>query len=238
VDRNFFYNSVIELGYDNRENRNLAFKGNYVSGVFRMKWFSESRVIENTFYLGKTRGEAAFALALKPGGSSKDYFIEGNSYYSQPGSGSFYISGPAKTGRGFQFPGWQRYGYDVRGRFIEGKKGVDAFVRRNPYDPNRAHMIVYNWAGADEVEIDERPLGLQAGDQLEVRNAQNYYAESVRLEFQGEPLKIRMTGWTAVEPLSIPEERIERKSTFPEFGVFVLQRIPRLKAPAGGSQQD
>jgi hypothetical protein len=38
--------------------------------------------------------------------------------------------------------------------------GLDAFVRPNRYEPGRANIAIYNWSGADAVDIDIAGVGL------------------------------------------------------------------------------
>jgi hypothetical protein len=95
-----------------------------------------------------------------------------------------------------------------------------AFVRLNAYDPNRAHVIVYNWGMQCRVEVDVTSLNIPRGARYELRNVQDYFGQPLRGVYRGRELKVPMTGWPLARPTGGFEGALP--ATLPEFGVFVL----------------
>lgn len=99
--------------------------------------------------------------------------------------------------------------------------GALSFVRVNAYDPERAHVVVYNWDLAETVEVDLSPL-LGAGDGYELRDVQNYYGDPVLVgEYEG-PVGISMTTAGVASVIGTPATAYVHTSA--EFGAFVLVR--------------
>jgi len=106
-------------------------------------------------------------------------------------------------------------------KFYSAKPESNAvFVRPNQYDNNRAHIIVYNWEKLDSAEINISNLGFRPGDPFELRNVQDYFSDVVRGTYDGQPIRVPMTGRTMAEPVDWKTPA----PSFPEFGVFVLIR--------------
>jgi hypothetical protein len=106
-------------------------------------------------------------------------------------------------------------------RVVTGKPtGRQVFVVPNRYEPGRAHVVVYNWDRAPEVEAD---LGgvLKAGARFRVQSAQDFFGKSV-LEgtYDGKPLRLPMREYRAPPPVG--KEGYLPPATGPEFNVFVV----------------
>jgi hypothetical protein len=97
------------------------------------------------------------------------------------------------------------------------------FVRGNPYEPGRGHVVIYNWLLAKELEIDPAPLGLVPGDGYTLHNVLDFYGDQIQATYQGGNLSVSMVGRSVSKPAGIPAPQ----SSFPEFGVFVLMKQPR-----------
>ncbi|MBI5532442.1 MAG: hypothetical protein HY898_06990 [Deltaproteobacteria bacterium] len=68
--------------------------------------------------------------------------------------------------------------------------GTKVFVRANREQAGRAHVIVYNWDGADQVEVDLAAV-LKSGDGFEVRNGQSFLAPAAaKGTFEGAPVSL------------------------------------------------
>jgi hypothetical protein len=97
--------------------------------------------------------------------------------------------------------------------------GAQVFVRRNVYEPGRAHIAVYNWARQDEVEVDIADI-LPLGTTYEVRNAQDYFGPPVLTgTYDGQPLRLPMTNLKIGRPVGAP---YALATAGPTFGAFVL----------------
>jgi hypothetical protein len=106
--------------------------------------------------------------------------------------------------------------------FPERTSGLDIRIRRNRYDSQRLHAVVYNWDRLDVVQLDLSRYGVPAGALVEVRSAQNPFGEPLKLVYDGSaPAAVPMTGWHAALPIGWSADK-SLPPTFPEFGAFVL----------------
>lgn len=96
--------------------------------------------------------------------------------------------------------------------------GVRYFIRPNLYERGRANIVVYNWDKAANVTADISSAKLNRGERYVLRNAQNYFAESITGTYDNKPITIPMTNWTVAAPYGWSET----PNTFPQFGAFVL----------------
>lgn len=106
--------------------------------------------------------------------------------------------------------------------FPQEPSGVDVRVRRNRYDPQRLHAVVYNWDRLDTVRLDLSRHGIPAGALISVRSAQDPFGEPLRLTYNGAALAVPMKGWSAALPIGWPADRT-LPPAFPEFGAFILR---------------
>lgn len=97
----------------------------------------------------------------------------------------------------------------------------------NFYEPNRAHVVVYNWEGLSNVAVDVSGV-LFEGTDFEVRNAQDLFGAPVLSgTYTGGVLVLPMTNLRVAKPVGTNAP----PSTAPEFNVFVLR--PRESALEG-----
>ena len=99
--------------------------------------------------------------------------------------------------------------------------GVEVRIRRNRYEPQRLHAVVYNWDRLDTVRLDLSRQDIPAGALISVRSAQNPFGEPLRLTYDGGALAMPMTGWDAALPIGWSADK-SLPPTFPEFGAFLL----------------
>lgn len=97
------------------------------------------------------------------------------------------------------------------------------FVRPNRYDPDRAHVVIYNWKLENYVSVDAGSF-LQHGDHWEARDAQDYFGEPVaKGVYEGGALWVPMAGRRVMQPVgTVP---VAAAHTGPEFGALVLLRV-------------
>lgn len=223
---NLLYTRTVELRYRNRRNEDLVLEGNYFAGVTSALGWDRVEARGNTFVRPGQRGELLELSFWKPDGLAASIF-EGNTYYvvdrRQQVARIGKVGGPEVTD--YPFEKWQsEYGFEKRGRIVVVDKGVPSepkvFVRRNFYEPNRGHVVIFNWPKLDVVEVDISAMNPQLGDRWVLRNVQNYFEELLSGVYDGKPLRVRMTGWTAAAPVG--EDKPLYPVTFPEFGVFML----------------
>lgn len=107
----------------------------------------------------------------------------------------------------------------------EPPKGVKYFIRPNAYQPGRAHVAVYNWAGQDKVNVDLSKV-LKRGQAFEVRDAQDFLGRPVFAgRYDGSPVALPMKLQSVQQPVT----DIRHEHTPPEFNAFVV--VPAGSAP-------
>jgi hypothetical protein len=89
-----------------------------------------------------------------------------------------------------------------------------------------AHLAVYNWDLAESVAVDLSSVAaagkIEAGTTVTVRPAQNLDEQVARV-FDGSPIEIPMSSWTAAAPIARDVGQEPLPPCFPEFGAFVLE---------------
>lgn len=96
--------------------------------------------------------------------------------------------------------------------------GLQVFIRPNAYERGRAHVTIFNWDLHETVSVDLSSV-LSAGDEFEIRNAQDFFGPPVLVgSYAGSPVTLPMTGLSVASPVSWPAPR----ATGPEFNVFVV----------------
>jgi len=223
---NRLYGDAAQLCYWNRPNEGLRLEGNYLPGVTTALYWDRMEVRNNTFVRPGQQGERISVSFWTPDGFERSVF-EGNTYHVMDERVQVLrlgrVDGPQVTD--YSFARLQReMGFEKTGRVIATRDGRPTapavFVRRNEYEPQRAHVVIYNWPKLDAVDVDISALNPQPGDRWVLRNVQNYFEEFETGIYEGKPLRVRMTGWTAAAPIG--EDKPLYPATFPEFGVFVL----------------
>ncbi|HLZ45760.1 MAG TPA: hypothetical protein VKQ05_08790 [Gemmatimonadales bacterium] len=101
------------------------------------------------------------------------------------------------------------------------------FVRPNPYEPGRAHVVVFNWGRQARVEVDVKGV-LAAGDRYEVHNVQDLFGAAVStgtLPAGSTTITIPLGGVRPPTPVGLSTSPAPR--TGPEFDAFVVTRVTR-----------
>jgi hypothetical protein len=103
--------------------------------------------------------------------------------------------------------------------------GYDAFVRRNKYDRDRAHIVVLNFDLRSSVPVSLAGI-LKKGQSYELRDAQNYFDRPILSgKYNGSSISIPMTSTKVVKPIGSLDPGFVRPHTSAEFGVFVLRSL-------------
>jgi hypothetical protein len=102
-------------------------------------------------------------------------------------------------------------------------RATRVFVRPNPYEAGRAHVVVYNWGRKSEVTADMSGV-LVAGDRYEVRNVQDLFGPPVVTgTLSGTSITIPMSGVTPPAPTGLAASSAPK--TAPEFDTFLVTRL-------------
>jgi len=225
VDSSFFYKSpnvssnALTLDFVSQTGRGEV--TNTVIGGGRdgieIKGGSSIKLTGNTVFLNHVGGQE-FMMNLKNISSSAAMTVSANRYFNS--SGNTIVFGKNEDFR--TFSGWQSaFGVDLSGSTNSNAAPPAnwVFVRPNQYEPGRAHIIIYNWSQTGTVSVDVSGI-LNAGDQFEVRNVQNYFASPViEGTYTGQSLQLPMTGLTVAAPVGMSSGPAH---TGVRFNTFVL----------------
>ncbi|MBL8214265.1 MAG: hypothetical protein JNK87_26330 [Bryobacterales bacterium] len=196
------------------QNRDLTARNNYWIGGFSAvecwRWDSVTY-----------RGNVSYAprqfpalLSLDPPPEKSAFSWDRNTYYGAP---VFRWNGANLT-----FAQWRSEAKaDANSTHVPGPpRGQWTFIRKNIYEPGRAHVIVYNWDQAPVASFDLSGV-LAVGSAFEVRDAQNYFADPVYVgTFRGGSVELPLPAGTVATPLGdVPSPP---SHTAPHFYVFVI----------------
>lgn len=99
------------------------------------------------------------------------------------------------------------------------------FVRPNDYDTTRANLTIYNWSGANTVEVDLTSVtGLAASDQVTVANVQDLFVDIQTLTLDANK-KVIVNMQAVNRTVAAPSQWTAPISTFPTFGCFLVKKI-------------
>ena len=219
VRQNYTYHTKAMFNYDNKENEDLVIENNYLcanDNPLEVKWWHDIIVKGNTVC-----NETDRTVVFEYPGARGSYQWDNNTYFSFQNSKSFFFDG---------YKTWEQWksetGFDKNSSFKVGVPSEAAiYVRPNQYEPKRAHIIIYNWNLEDVIPVDVSSAGLQTGDTYVLHNVQNYFEETIEGVYDGSPINIPMKGWSIALPIGWNEPIYP--STFPQFGVFVLEVRPK-----------
>ncbi|HKE91821.1 MAG TPA: NosD domain-containing protein [Gemmatimonadales bacterium] len=201
--------------YAPQNNRDIVLRNNYAAGgkigLEMIEPWIKATVTGNTFIGSRD--------VVKVGGASLPghYQWSDNTWVRDPGAKAW-----RDEDKAYEWDDWKRAsGLGSRDAVLpEPPKASKVFVRPNRYEPGRAHIIVYNWAGGPSVAVDVSGV-LKPGDRYEVRNVQSVFGAPVASGvYQGGMIAVPMTGVTPPAPIG----RVTRTppKTAPEFDVFLL----------------
>ena len=212
---NFFYQpdsitgdvgGTVYLGWGRKDKRTCVFTGNHVFGggsaaVTAFHWQSLT-FTGNTIYDDKTHLNVRAEEERM-----KNWVWDENTYYDNGKPKP--LNGPQGAA---SFEEWKtQTGFDAKSKWLPEKpKGVQTFLTPNEFDPNRAHIVVYNWDHRPAVDLDLANF-LKKGDRFVIYDV---------LEYRGEPV-----AHGEYEGGTVSTEMRERKITGREFAALVLQRL-------------
>lgn len=104
-------------------------------------------------------------------------------------------------------------------------KGVDYFALQNKYEPNIAHVAIYNWEKFDYLDIFIPDFKLSPGEECELIQVMDYFNDRQLIYVQKDgSLRIPMTGHTFSRAIGSAKDPV---SQFPLFGAFVIRKTGR-----------
>lgn len=217
----------LRLGFEDRRNLDVRLLDNYLVArrPLRVWWWRRIECAGNTIIAS---GEACELLSPE-GAEPPDYRWDYNTYLGAGGEPPSFVS----NSKEYSFARWrQKVGLDANSRYAAdapaGGEGPRVFLRPNRYEAGRAHIVVFNRGAHERVAVDLGGL-LSAGQQFEIRDAQNFHAAPVvRAVYDGGPVWLPLK----LSETAAPVGRVEKAPlhTAPELAVFVLS--PRGPSPA------
>lgn len=205
----------VSIGYSSTNNRDVVVRGNYAVGgdvVFTVRNWDQVTVQDNVFH-----GTARIVELVES--SLSGYTWSGNTHYRDASASAWRHAGST-----FAFAEW---------RSRTGLGGTDqvagtapsqtrVFVRPSSYEPGRAHVTVYNWAGQGSVQVDMTGV-LKPGDRYEVRNVQALYGSPIASgTYAGGAITIPLGGVNPTQPIG--GSPTPAKKTGPFFDVFLVTK--------------
>ncbi|MBA2665380.1 MAG: hypothetical protein H0U74_24035 [Bradymonadaceae bacterium] len=214
IRNNYTYNSRIRMGFNNPEELNMVVRDNYIAHAstapLHVQRWQSVEVSGNRIY-GGTR----VAWFRHPYTVTSHAWNQ-NAYFSSADA-SFEVQG---TGQ-MSFGAWKSAtGFDAASTIAALPSEPEVIVRPNAYEAGRAHLIIYNWPEHDSVQVDLSTSGLRIGEHFELRNAQNYFNESINGTYDGLPFTVPMNTWSVANPIG--RDQPVEASTFPRFGAFIV----------------
>ncbi|MBK9107640.1 MAG: T9SS type A sorting domain-containing protein [Saprospiraceae bacterium] len=100
------------------------------------------------------------------------------------------------------------------------KQGPEYFIIPNGFDPNRSHLVIYNWDSASTVNVDVSAANVSEGETFYLVNVLDCFSDTIKVVCPANKrIDVPMTGMSFIYPnasTQIPA------TPFPEFGVFIL----------------
>lgn len=219
VDGNTFFNNG-SIGYTETKDEYGIFKRNILMGGLIT---TNGAVITNnlTYYPGDEG--TSLNLGYKGGSDSatvSNNFLMGGSLAIEGGADNLVMENNTVFAPG-GLDGVKESSYAANNWLSAPPTDVQAIFRTNLYEPNRAHMTIYNYGNQETVTVPASTLGsfLQPGQAYELRNVQDYFGDVVTGTYDGSAIQVPMTNHTVAQPLGLD---FAPDSTFPEFGAFVV----------------
>ncbi len=100
--------------------------------------------------------------------------------------------------------------------------GLEYFILPNKYEPEKSHLVIYNWDSLETVQINCIQAGLKPGDSYELSNVMDYQADVIPGQFPVDGiLTIPMNQHSFAKPIGSTQPVA---SQFPIFGVFIIRK--------------
>lgn len=222
VEENYTYHSPAEGSGYNRFLNSDQDPGVTTAGSIRNNYFVGGQFNEISFwdkltFTGNTIYTTAIQAILNKRAEQPYSRLvwDNNTYHGQQ---VFYIQG-----RSNPVSQWRQVtALDPNSRFVDGRpQGVWSFVRGSRFEPGRANIVIYNWAGRNTVSVDVSKA-IARGTRYELRDVQDFFGSPVLSgTYDGGILDIPMTG-SNVSKITGEVVPFQPRHTLPEFGAFVL----------------
>jgi hypothetical protein len=206
---NRFYKSILQVGYANHFNQDVTVEGNWIGNArLQMQWVYTPTVMLNRIVPTAT-DNAVYVVPPIGGG-----FWNANTYY-KPGTGSTF--GIDQQGF-YSLAGWRAAtGWDSTST-VTATLPLENWIEVTASGANQGRVVVYNWQGLANIDVDLSPLSLTPGASYRLINAQNP-GESLPF-IAGSPVSLSTSGWTVAPPYGATSPLYSWSS---QFLVFLVE---------------
>lgn len=221
---NYSYGTRFAIGYSNDENGTILLQNNYFanSSSAPLQWskWGAFNVSSNTLYGAASKD----VLIYIPPSNPTSQVWDGNTYYTDKVN-PFEVNGVGwKT-----FSEWKSYtGFDAASTVSSGSPADTTFVYANQYasiSRRKGLVVIYNWSGADSVNVNLASLGLTNGQIYKLRQATDPLSDTMQFTYSGSPVAVdmRASSHSVAKPIAHTSALLD--TTFPTFGAFVVDEL-------------
>lgn len=201
------------------ENSDCILTNNYFgNGLMSVQLFTNVTFKANTNYTTDSNIKIAFTHP----GAGTNTWIWNNDGWISPKTQPFDFNGVPQT-----FATWQSVSvfFDAHSSFsASAPNHNDIFIRTNIYQPGRAHIIIYNWTNAQNVNVDFSSF-LPTNTTFALKNSADFGGNNVLLtNYIGGTVSIPMTNLNVAKPLGYSASTVT--NTAPLFATFVVVPQP------------
>lgn len=225
---NVAYRAVLKMAYSSAADADdLTFDDNYWHGSVEFKVWRSAVATGSTFI---HYGVSPFVIRIKEPASFTPYTWDENAYYVPAGVGLRYSDAETDTDY-TALADWQlASGLDATSTLhaLPADPPADrVFVWANDFaavSKRKAMIAIYNWSGADTVNVDLSAAGLVNGTQYKLMQAQDPFGDVVPFTYTaGQPLAVDMRAVSHSVAVPYAHNVALDTTTFPEFGCFVIE---------------
>ena len=223
VSDNFTYFSPtvtsmnVQIGYGSLKNGDVTARNNLIIGgspVLKVGYWSSPSFSDNTVALTKKQ----LVYLTNP---TSQFSWSSTRYYNDPLQANWTYNGTS-----YSFSKWKSLSGLGGSDQIVGSKptALRLYVRPNPNERGRGHVIVYNPSDQSSVTVDLSTV-LSTGDTYEIRNVQRLFSSPVVSgTYSGGSVVIPVSSATPPAPVGMSTS--PAPSTGRVFNVFVVAAIP------------
>jgi len=207
----------VQVGYGSTVNGTVQMSGNYFAGaspVLDVGYWGSATLSGDTFI-----GSGSVVRLNDPATSGHAWSQE--TFNRDPAATAWGYAGTSYT-----FAGWRTAtGLLAAGDALVGLPSVTRVViRGNPYEANRANVVVYNWGNQGSVSLDLANV-VQRGTAYEIRNVLDLYgAPIVSGTYDGSAVTLPIKAFAAPIPIGVTSSRAPATGT--AFNVYVVTPRP------------
>jgi hypothetical protein len=222
---------ALTLGYAGTDQNDAIVRDNYVvnghdgyGAIYAKRWLNLE--VQNNIFVASPASisEQGKLTQVESPTAPATVTWDSNQYFGGRSTPFFF------DGNGTNFDDWKTAaGYDATSSFSAELPTTNVVaVRPNLYERGRAHVVIINWEGLNQVSVDIADSGLAIGESFEIRDAQNFYGPAVYQDtFNGDLIELPMN-LAEISPLVGEVTHLEELNahTTSRFGTFVV--LPML----------